>query len=531
MDFNMHRRNVIGGAGLVAVGGAAALSISKTPTSTRSAKQPKLLKIPAVAVPAGGEGVDLDAFLPSGFRRKTDDASQIFTAAADWSGQNRRPVFVRGRYFLANPVAIRAQWTQFQFTGAYIMVADNGGRLKTKFGQNLPLAFLVSADDVSLLGNVTLEGLGTPGETLLQGLYCEEAVNVSVGEFTLKNMAAGQHFMCCDNVQCGNTVAYSMWGRQPSNNERAGAGSAQVISGCRNSTFGRLQSWDNDKPTRYLSVGKTGKGERRDNTSNDYGFVEMTAREGSPWAQVTGIRSSVNSRFAGGSGTGVAFVLLCQKYKTDDAFSIDGNDFGSWSGVVTDRWGSVEAAGYFWVEDGALPIGSNYVKSLSASCPLPDPSLLNRIGYRFPQTFGIYMSSGRLRIDVLDVTGFSFQINAFDSHLDIGTFKSAAPFYQPVRYGHGLTGSIGTMKIVSDVVGPAANPGLLRAENLGKVGKPTKFRINQIDCSTVSTKIRAAYVVYDPLFDESAMQIGTLRGQCGSGQGFSKGRKRAIRRG
>jgi hypothetical protein len=140
------------------------------------------------------------------------------------------------------------------------------------------------------------------------------------------------------------------------------------------------------------------------------------------------------------------------------------------------------------------------------------------------------MSSGTLRIDELDITGFSFQINAFDSHLDIGTFNSGTPFYQPVRYGYGLTGSIRTINVHSDVAGPAANPGLLRADKLGTPGKATKLRIGEIDCSRLPKKMRAEYVVYDAQFDDDAINIDRLRGQCGSGQGYSKGRKRAFKR-
>lgn len=530
MNSGFNRRNVVGAVAIAGVSSAVLLTTQeKTVRPAKLVTVPNV-QIPTVAAPADGRGVDLKVFWPSGFRRKTDDASQIFQAAADWSAQNNQTVYIGGRYFLGHPVAIRNGGSRLQFVDANIMVADKGSRLKTKFGQMLPLAFLVSANNVSLLGNVTLIGLGTPGETLLQGLYCEDAVGISIGEFTLKNMAAGQHFMCCDNVRCGDTVAYSMWGRQPANNERAGAGSAQVISGCRNSVFGRLQSWDNDKPTRYLSVGKTGYGEKRDNISNQYGFVEMTAREGSPWAQITGIRSSVNSRFEGGKGEGAAFLLLCQKYKTDDAYSIDGNDFGAWSGDIADRWGSVEAAGYFWIEDGARAIGSNVVRSLRASCPRPDPTLLNRAGFRFPQTFGIYMNSGQLTINEVDITGFSFQINAFDSQLDIGVFHSRAAFYQPFRYGHGLTGSIQKMILHTDISGPAANAGVLRAEKLGTPGKPVRFQIGELDCSQSTSKIRSEYVIYDPLFDDNAMTVKLLRGQCGNGQGYAKGRKRQIKR-
>jgi hypothetical protein len=529
MDAGFNRRNVVGAAAIAGLSSAVMLATPKKPVRTTALAAIPTMRIPSVTVPADGRGVVLEEFWPDGFRRETDDASQVIEAAANWSAHNRQEVRISGRYFLANPVAIRGEGTQIIFSTAHIIVADKGRRLKTKFGQSLPLAFLVSANNVSLLGQVTLQGLGIPGETLLQGIYCEEASGINIGNFTLRNMAIGQHFMCCDNVRCGETVAFSMWGRQPSNNERAGAGSAQVISGCRKSAFGRLQSWDNDKPARYLSVGKTGGGEQRDNISNQYGFVEMTARDGSPWAQVTGIRSSVNSRFEGGSGKGAAYLLLCQKYKKDSAYNIDGNDFGNWSGDISDRWGSVEAGAKFAAEEGAKPIGRNSVRSLSATSPLPEPTLLNRAGFRFPQTFGIYMNSGELTIGELDITGFSFQINAFDSKLDIGIFHSRAAFYQPFRYGHGLTGSIQKMIMHSDISGPVANAGVLRAEKLGTPGKPVRFHIDELDCSQSATKIRSEYVVYDPLFDESAMTVKLLGGQCGNAQGFARGRKRKIK--
>jgi hypothetical protein len=528
MDSGFSRRNIIGGAGALGLGAAGILAVAKS-TPTSATAKPPLVIIPDVAVPAAG-GVDLSAFWPKGFRRRTDDASPVFNAAAIWSAKYLRPVFVQGRYRLTQPVRILSDGTHFQFRSAYILVADLNNRVRIKFGQMLPLAFLVSASNVKMLGKVTLEGTGQPGETLLQGLFCEEAANIEIGEFTIRNMAIGLHFMCCDNVRCGDTVAYSMWGRQPADKERAGAGSAQVVSGCRNSVFGRLQSWSNDKPARYLSVGKTETGERRDNANNYYGFVEMTAREGSPWAQVTGIRSSVNSRFEGGSGKGAAFLLLCQKYKTDNAYSIDGNDFGNWSGDIADRHGSVEAAGYFWVEDGGTPIGSNAVGTLRASCPLPDATLLNRVGYKFPQTFGIYINSGNLTLDEVDLTGFSFQINAFDCKIDIGSFHSRSPFFQPFRYGYGTSGSIRKMTLHSDISGPAANVGIMRAEKLGKPGQPVRFEIGELDCSGATSKIRSEYVVYDAVFEEGAMNVRSLRGQCGSGQGFFKGRKRQIKR-
>lgn len=466
-----------------------------------------------------------DEFLPIDHDPQSDDASFAFQHAAKWSAQNNRAVVVRGHYLFSNAVEIRNDGATIIFEAAHIRIRDDGMQKDTRFGKRVPIGIFVTADNVSLLGNCTFEGLGIPGKTFLHGLYFEELKHLTIGQLTLKNMAVGLHFMCCDYVNCGDTIAHSMWGLQVTSSGSTGAGSAQAISGCRWSRFGKLQSFENDKPARYLAVGKLGNGQSRDNVSNHYGFANVTARKGSPWAQVTGIRSSVNSSFEGGHGEGVAFLLNCQKYDTDNDYSIDGNDFGRWTGEVIDTPGSVDAAAQFFVTENATPIGKNRVSLIQAKCPIPDYDIIQKLGFGMPQTFGLYCSSGDLEIGSLDFDGFTFHIHAADARLNIGSMSSKNAGYQLFRYGRGLEGSLGSLRILSDLSGYARNPGLIRPVSTGNSKEPPHFRIAEIDCSGVNGRVNAKYLVYDNLFKINSMEVGSVRGSCTSGHGNWRGEK------
>lgn len=452
-------------------------------------------------------------FLPRGFDSGRDDAAQAIENAAKWSSRNMATVIVEGRYLLGRTARIDSANASLLFLNSEMVLTEDIPISQTRSRGSIKAGLHILADKVSLNGKCRLAGQGIAGKTFLQGLFAEEADDLTLGMFDLANLAIGQHFMACDRVKCGNTTANRMWGLQKSGSGTAGAGTAQVISGCRNAQFGKLLASENDKNGRYLSVGVHSQAGPRDNEDNDYDRVEVSGRRGSNWSQATGIRSSVNSRFAGGSGSGLSFLLLCQKYRTDDAYQITGNDFGDWTGQIIDSEGSVDAAAAFFVEPGAREIGSNRLGRIVAQCALqtkPTPS-----GYS--QTFGLHITSGQLVIDSLDFEGFTFHLHASNCHLVVDTVMSKKAAFQPMQYGRGVTGRIRLFSIVSGLSGSDINAGLIRSMDAGPRGKSTRFEIDRVDCSGSSCD-RADYVLYDGVLPRGSLQIGTLNGRARRGK-------------
>jgi hypothetical protein len=454
-----------------------------------------------------GVGREIESFLDANHATDREDCSDGFVKAVNWSAVTGLPVHFKNQYRLMQCVKIDTPNCTLVFHEATILLDDNPIPVQTKFGEKLKLGFLVSANNIALLGSAELHGLGVAGETLLQGMYFEELENLEVGSFTLYNMAIGLHFMCCDNVRCGDTQAESMWGLQSYTGGLAGAGSAQVVSGCRNSEFGRLTSFNNDKPARYLSVGKHSRFGPRDNSSNKFGFVHVTGRRGSPWAQATGIRSSVNSQFAGGFGAGVSFVFLCQKYLTDDQFNIDGNEFGSWSGQILDTAGSVDAGAYFWSEPNAKPIGRNHISKLTVSTEDQEVEILKKLGIKSSSTFGLYCSSGVLKIDEATFNGSAIHIYALDCLLEIDQFSSTNSGVTALQYGRGVTAHIGAMKIHSSERMTGKQRVEIVTVDAGQSRQPPVVSINKFACNGIDNRQQLQTLVKDDHFGNRTLFV------------------------
>ncbi|MBU6267964.1 MAG: hypothetical protein KGN34_10510 [Sphingomonadales bacterium] len=397
-------------------------------------------------------GVHLNKFMAKSFDRRHDDASALLQTAANWSAKNGTSVIVDGPLHLAQAALIDSPGARLHFNYADIRVHETVPWSSTRFGRSFAIGIHVVADDVRIQGHCRMIGTGVPGRTFLQGLYADQVDNLMIGSFTLGNLAIGQHFMCCNNLVCEETWAFSMWGLQGDRANPNGAGSAQAISGCTQSHFGPLTSLYNDKPARYLSVGRDASGSSRDNRHNHYGFVTASVRPGSPWAQVTGVRSSVDSIFAGGSGKNMSFLLNIEKYATDDAYHVDNNDFGDWTGTILKMPQSSVCCGMnVWIDRGAKGVGRNRVGIISASLPPLDPNFFQKKGVFLPQTFGLWCNSGDWSIGRLAFKGFTFGVLAESCSLDIGQLDLTSPEYAGLRIGNAVRGKLGLLRLRSDL--------------------------------------------------------------------------------
>lgn len=434
----------------------------------------------SVSVPEGAQR--LESFAGQDFDRDRHDASKAIERAVRWSSHTGRAVLIEGRWLLRHPAVLSHAGATLIFANAELQVRDDGRWITTKFPDTLPFAFYVTADRISLLGHCILTGLGQPGRSFLQGVYFEQVRAPTVGRFTVRNMAVGLHFMCCDEVTCGFVDAYSMWGLQGSPEEPNGAGSVQVVSGCRDSRFSGIRSLRHDKSARYLAVGMTADGLPRDNSGNEFGPAEVRGRPGSLWAHATGVRSSVGSRFVGGSGHDVSYLVVIQKYETDDAYHIDGNDFGDWVGTVTDPpASSVDAALNIYAAPGvATQVGRNRFGRIDASMAPVVPNPIQRLGLRMPATFGIYANSGETTVEAVAFTGFTHHIHLEDAALKITTLKSRQMARQPIRYGRGADLQIGDYLVLSDTVGPGRDRSLIGFVDAGS-GRAPRVTIGRID--------------------------------------------------
>lgn len=470
----------------------------------------------AISIPADGE--QLETFAGPHFNPSRDDVSVALERASDWSARSGRPVIVQGTWQLHNPAVLSHAGATLIFVNAELRVRDDGRWITTQRKKTVPFGLFVTADRVSLLGHCILTGLGKPGKTWLQGIYFEQVMAPKLGRFTIRNMAVGEHFMCCDEVSCGFLDAYSMWGLQGSQDKPNGAGSAQVVSGCRRSRFAGFRSLRNDKSARYLSVGGTNDGSRRDNQDNEYGPAEVAGRPGSLWCHVTGVRSSVDSRFVGGVGVNVSFLVVIEKNDTDDAYHIDGNDFGDWSGTIVDAAGSsVDAALHIYAVPGNLtPVGKNRFGRVRASMSPTVPNIIQRMGYRLPATFGIYANSGDTQIAAAHFDGFTHHIHVEQSALTISSFISQNMARQPILYGAGANLRVGSYIALTDIVGPGEDEALVGPTRRNLVPTP-KVEFERIDVRRAMPALRTDYILDDP-GSGGHVRIGRVMGQMREGR-------------
>jgi hypothetical protein len=378
------------------------------------------------------KGRSFDSFLTKEQQADSADRSLAFERAADWSSATGAPVFVSGTHYLDRGAKLTQPGATLVFDDCVLQIGEENNRVQTRIGEHMPIGLLVSANNIALLGKCKVEGLGERGKTYVNGLYCEENVNTIIGTFSFENLAFGLHVMCCDFFQCEKTDAHSMWGLQDQGN---GAGTAQVVSGCRWSSFGELVSLSNDKPARYLSVGHHSVMGQRDNTLNEYGKVYVTGREGSPWSQATGIRSSVKSRFKGGFASNVSTVLLCVKYNTDRNYHITQNDFGDWEGHIYNSTGNTDNGCFFYVNKDSGEIGENFISSLDVHSEALSSELFAKLGISGADTFGIYCNSGSLTIGTARTSGVDADIHAENCNLLIGKMTAEKPRLNSLIFG------------------------------------------------------------------------------------------------
>lgn len=511
MAISHSRRSILAGLGL---GGFSALVLSGRAG----------LRWQAAAAPVPTDAVPFARFLPTGYRAGADDAASAFEQAVAWSSENGRAVIVSGKHRLHRGVAVDRAGATLWFDNATVEISADAPSRKTGIGNVYPIAFHVSADRCTLGGAATVAGTAPLGKSFLQGIYVDQVQSPVIGDFLFRNMAIGIHLMCCDHARCGDIGAEDMWGLQGSPDHPVGAGTAQVVSGCRWSHFGTLRSVRNDKPGRYLSAGLLREGGHRDNLGNRFGFVEVDGRPGSIWAHAMGVRSSVNSQFAGGTGKGLSYLLLCEKYTGDGPYHIEGNDFGDWSGQIEDTAASVDAAIYMNAEPDAGEIGSNRVGTVRATC-LQDNTLgrMKRSG-GLPQTFGVYLSSGTLEIGEAEFTGFTFHVQGMDAHLTIGALRSHNPGYAIMRYGRGLDARLKRIEVFGDVGGPVTSPALIQSIDVGRGRVEPRISIDALDCSAIGAAPRFEYFSRDDQRGRRAVTVRSFAGRrCPRSQKWENG--------
>ena len=448
-------------------------------------------------------------FLGKTFDRARTDATPALEKAARWSSVNGTPVVVDQTLMLASSARIDADGARLHFDCAHLQLRDDIPETSTRANSLLQIGLHILGNDISLLGQCMISGLDKPGATFLQGVFFDEVQRPNIDNFVLRNLAIGLHFMCCDEVRCGATIAHGMWGRQGLRNQSNGAGTAQAISGCRNSVFGELRSYSNDKPARYLSVGWLANGGQRDNSENVFGLVHTTARPNSPWAHPLTVRSSVNGTFAGGSGEDVNFLINVEKYTADDAYQIHNNHFGDWSGTLRDSpESSVDGALHLRIDDGAAPIGSNRIGKVRATMPQLPADWFRRPSASTPQTFGLWCNSGDWQIERLELSGFTYGVQAFDCKLRIGELDVARNELQVIRYGRGLNGKIDRLSMKGDLAALAgADRSLFAPLGAGLSSRAPSFSIGVLERGALPAAARRRPVKADAMFPDKSFRV------------------------
>ena len=375
----------------------------------------------------------------------TDDTAAI-QAAFNALTEHTAIVFDGNQYSINGVISLNTNNITIVFQGTTFLVGDTGTSGSFDAGTGTvtgKIGFLFDqADNLTLLGEVTMLGQGTVGVTSLAGVVFTQCDDLSCKALMrFDTMAAGRFVINCDRPILGNAYGNKMDGLQtfespPSTN----AGTVEVLIGCQYGLSGDIFSFDAEKPARYMSIG-FGRGNYAmvcGTTVAEYNGSSLTAHS-------LGIRSAVDCSFGSVIGKSGIFNALYLEQNTT-TYSIDRIYIESVQGDIGSTGASVDSLIYSAATTGS--IGTIAIGTVIGDCS---------------GEHGIYINSGKLSIGYALLSGSSNRLiqiapvpasglkpEIHIGHLNLEEFSGIG---QPILIGKGASFSCGRLNISS---GPTA---------------------------------------------------------------------------
>jgi hypothetical protein len=425
---------------------------------------------------------------------ETEDCSRAIEAAADWSARTAGTVSFSGTYRLTR-TAVVTRPVMFVFNGARFEIAGSPRAAISNRAEGTIGILFQNAPDIQLSGSVAVSGADKSGATTMAGIVFDSCPGVHAdAHFSFDHLAAGMLAYWCDDGVFGDIESTAMKGRQ-SFGFRDSAGSTLVVAGCRNSRFGAISARSNYKPVLYCSVAFDREKRAINNEACSFGSISATAFPGSAESSLIALRSARNCVFAGASGRGFACGYYIGRYAGDNGFMVDGNRLGPLEGEFPNTGFSTDSAIIQQAERPSVPIGSNYVQSVKATCA---------------GEFGVAVLSGSLSFDSIDITGSRRPVVVANATLS------------------------GNMILVSDQENEAitlGGGGVLRAKTIdirsGSIGgEGSGIRYNQafgagaikVDADLIRYRhngvgVPLQYLIYDPIHSPGDWRVGKIEGE------------------
>jgi hypothetical protein len=321
----------------------------------------------------------------------TDDTAAI-QAAFNALTEHTAIVFDGNQYSINGVISLNTNNITIVFQGTTFLVGDTGTSGSFDAGTGTvtgKIGFLFDqADNLTLLGEVTMLGQGTVGVTSLAGMVFSQCDSLSAQALMrFDTMAAGRFVINCDQPVLGDAIGNNIDGLQTFENPPTNtAGSVEVLVGCQSGKSGDVISNLGDKPARYMSVGFG-----RNNEEMVCGSSSIISSGTSMLAHALALRSAVNCSFGQVSASNGAIAgLFIENYPGDTAGGYTINDVyvESVVGVAGPTGASVDALVYAQTQDAA--IGHIHIGSV-----------LGDVGGEF----GIYVSGVDLSIGTCVLSG------------------------------------------------------------------------------------------------------------------------------
>jgi len=335
------------------------------------------------------------------------------------------------------------------------------------------------ADQIFVGGRARLIGTGTVGSTTLAGMVFDECDHVICdAALYFENMAAGRFVQWCNHGHFGDITAYRMKGQQTF--DVGTAGTAEVVVGCVDSTFGRIASRENYKPIRYLSTGPNGSGTYIDNAYCRFGFVTGTPASGSTESSLIAIRSGVDCYHEGAAGSGFCIGLNIVQYAADIGHHTVDRNTVSFIGGVFPSTGYAGDAAVSQITSSGPTIGSNHVLSVVARC----------LGEG-----GVLLSSGSLRIGQAYVYGGTQPVAGLTGDLSIGKLTVGGSTQAAVTIYQGCNFDADFIDVITGSTGGVS--GAVRYDNSSGSGGVGSISINRVRYRHNSVGTDFLYAVMD----------------------------------
>jgi len=252
----------------------------------------------------------------------TDDTAAI-QAALDSLSEGETLTFPSAVYAVNGALVISGSSLGIHFDNCKFFVGDTGASATTVSGATGKVGFhFKSCSKLQITGSAIFIGQGTSGVTSLLGVLFDTCSDVLCpAEMRFETMAIGRTISSCTRCSFGNAHGNDMNGLQPFESPPTNnAGSVETVSGTSYSSFGTVIGFNNEKPTRYLSISSTGG----DNAYCSFGDTVCDGVDVSPTTpQVLHLRSAVDCSFGAVIGTGVSQILAIQQYSGDEGKSVN----------------------------------------------------------------------------------------------------------------------------------------------------------------------------------------------------------------